>query len=186
VKMLGKYRMIGNIVAVREQYEAHAAHLLDSLHQRRVESRRIDQNISPLLRRSYDQVRPCAEAGLGIESAVVDIVHDVNREGLHSRKSAAARFGADRCGGASDERHQGAMDFAGIPRLMVNAGLPAVIAEDSGRDLPARIAINATGVHKEVARDILGEAFSNLSHKQLDSFPRRSVASSRSERPADP
>jgi hypothetical protein len=43
------------------------------------------------------------------------------------------------------------MQFAGILRLMVDAGLPAVIAEDGGRDLAARVAVDAACVDEEVA-----------------------------------
>ena len=56
------------------------------------------------------------------------------------------------------------MQLAGIVGLPVNAGLSAVIAKARGRDLPAGIAINAGGVHEELALHIFRQALSDLGH----------------------
>ena len=63
------------------------------------------------------------------------------------------------------------MQFAGILRLMVDAGLAAVIAKACGRDLAAGVAIDAACVHEEFACDVLREPLVNLRHWLFDSFP---------------
>jgi hypothetical protein len=66
------------------------------------------------------------------------------------------RFGSDGSGWAGNERHERAMQFARILRLMVDAGLAAVIAEDGGSDLAAGVAVDAGGVDEEVAWGVFG------------------------------
>ncbi len=61
------------------------------------------------------------------------------------------------------------MQFARILRLPVNAGLPAMIVKTCGRDLPAGIAIDARGVHEELAFYVLRQPMVDLGHVVLDS-----------------
>ena len=61
------------------------------------------------------------------------------------------------------------MKLTRILRLPVNAGLPAMIAKNRRRNLPAGIAIDAAGVHVEFAFDVLWQAVVNLGHAYLDS-----------------
>ena len=52
MEMRGKFGVVGDIVAVREEHEIDAAHLLDAFYQRIVEARRIDQDVAALLLRA--------------------------------------------------------------------------------------------------------------------------------------
>src|SRR5436853_609291 len=62
---------------------------------------------------------------------------------------------ADGGGRAGDDGLQGAEHFVYRPGLTVDARLFAVVAEDCGGDLPARVAVDARLVHVEVARHVL-------------------------------
>ena len=62
---------------------------------------------------------------------------------------------ADRAGRTRDEGHHCELCLIVCIGLVVDAALVAVIAKDHGRELTTRVAIDARGVNKEVARDIL-------------------------------
>jgi len=68
------------------------------------------------------------------------------------------------------------MQFAGILRLMEDAGFTAVIAKAGGRNLAARVAIDATGVHEEFAFHVLRQPLVDLRHGGFDSFRPLTVA----------
>jgi hypothetical protein len=96
---------------------------------------------------------------------VVDVVDDVHGKVSAARAAAAVRCATNGSGGTRYECHERAMQFAGISRLVVDAGLPAVIAEDGRSDLSARVAIDAGGVDEELAGDVFGEALVYLGHE---------------------
>jgi hypothetical protein len=50
------------------------------------------------------------------------------------------------------------VQFAWILRLPVNDGLCAMFSKARGRDLPAGIAVNACGVHEELAFHVLRQS----------------------------
>ena len=158
MEMRGKFGVVGDVVAVREQHQIHAAHFFDAFHQGSVEARGIDQDVAALLRRAHDQVGPRAEARFRSEAAIVDIVHDVHGKRCDPGAGAAMGNGADGCGRARDQRHERAMQFAGICGLLVDAGFAAVIAEARRRDLAAGVAVDAACVDVEFALDILRRA----------------------------
>jgi len=60
----------------------------------------------------------------------------------------------DRAGRTRDERHHRELCFSNGLRLMIDTALVAVIAKDTGRELATRIAIDASGIDEEVARNI--------------------------------
>src|SRR5690242_11356081 len=61
------------------------------------------------------------------------------------------------------------MQFARIARLLVHAGLVAVVAESRRRNLPARVAVDATGIDVKFAFHILRQPLVHLRHGTLDS-----------------
>ena len=162
--MLGKCDVVSNIVTVRKEHKIHAAHFFDALYERRCKSRGIDQHVPALLLRTNDQIRPRSETRFRCEAAKVNIVHNVNRKRGDARAGAAVRRCADRSSRTRNQRHQCAMQLAGIVRLPVNAGLSAMVAKTRGRDLPASIAIDAGGVHEELAVHVFRQALSDLGH----------------------
>lgn len=62
MEVRGEPCVVGDVVAMREEHEIDAAHLLDALHQGRIEARGIDQNIAAALLRPDDEVGPAAVA----------------------------------------------------------------------------------------------------------------------------
>jgi hypothetical protein len=170
MEVRSKFGVVRNIIAMREEHKIYAAHFLDAFRERIVETRRIDEDVAALLRWAHDQVGPRAEARLRIESAIVNVIHDVNGKSLDAGAGAAMGHSADGSGRARDKRHQCPMQFAGILRLMEDARFAAVVAKTRGRNLAARVAIDATRVHEEFACNILRETFVNLRHRLFDSF----------------
>jgi hypothetical protein len=57
------------------------------------------------------------------------------------------------------------MLLARILRLMVDAGLPAVIVKAGRRDLPAGVTINAAFIHVKFTWDVFSEPPVNLRHR---------------------
>ena len=106
MEMRGKFGVVGDVVAVREEHEIDAAHFLDAFHERIVETRRIDEDISALLFRAHDQVRPRAEARFRSEAAKINVIHDVGRKSFDAGAGAAAGHCADGSGRAGDQRHE--------------------------------------------------------------------------------
>ena len=74
------------------------------------------------------------------------------------------RGGADGSRGASHQGHQGALQLTRAGRLALNARLTAMIVEGLGGDLAAGIAVNAGGVHEEVAGGVLRQSLLDLCH----------------------
>ncbi len=187
MKTRGKLCVVGDIVAVRKEHEAHASHLFDTLCQGSCESRGIDQYVSASILGPHDQVRPCAKACFRGEAAEIHVVHDVHRECFNARASAAVRHGANRSGRTGDQRHEGAMLLPGIPRLAVDDGLIAVFAKTRRRNLAAGVAVDAAVIHVEFAFDVFGPRrllicaivrWPNTGHEPLDSaWGMRKVAS---------
>ena len=50
VEMRGELRMVRDVVAMREPHQADAAHLLETLDERRGEARRVDQDVPAFIR----------------------------------------------------------------------------------------------------------------------------------------
>ena len=82
-------RVVGDVVAMRQKHQRHAAHLLDAPDERRREPRRIDQDVAARFRRADDQVRPGAEARLRGEAAEEDVLEDAG--GKRARRFARVR-----------------------------------------------------------------------------------------------
>ena len=57
MKVRGKIDVVGNIIAVREKHQVHAAQLFNALYERRGEARGIHQHISSPLRRTQRLAR---------------------------------------------------------------------------------------------------------------------------------
>jgi len=165
VKVRGKLGMVGDIVTMRQQHEIHAAHFLHAFYEGSVEAWRIDEDVAALLGRAHDQIGPRAEARFRCEAAKINVVHDVNGKSCDAGASVEIRHGADGGRGARNERHERAVKFAGILRLLKDARFATVIAKTRGRNLAASVAANATFVDVEFARDILRKPMVNLGHK---------------------
>ena len=71
---------------------------------------------------------------------------------------------ANRSGRASDERHHRALNLVGSLGLAVNARLITMIMKRIGRDLPARIAVDACGIDKEISGHVLWQPFVAVRH----------------------
>jgi hypothetical protein len=54
--------------------------------------------------------------------------------------------------------------FGGVLWLVIYDGIIAVLAEDSRRDLPASVAVDAGSVYEEITGDVLRQALSYLGH----------------------
>jgi hypothetical protein len=92
--------MVGDVVAVGGEHEAHPAEAVDALEQAR---RRIDEDVPAS---ALDEVARGAERGLGGEATVVDLPGDQLREGVHSRSGVELRHRSNRGCRAGDERHE--------------------------------------------------------------------------------
>ena len=132
-KSLAKQLVIGNVVFVREQHAADAAHHFDPFYELRREPWRVDQKIASFARGSSDQVTPGAEARFRSETAEVDIVVEVHRKRINADVSIVSLSCANRSSGTRDECHHCASDFILAFGLMIDAALIAVIAKDFGR-----------------------------------------------------
>ena len=62
---------------------------------------------------------------------------------------------ANRTGGTGDERHHRELSFSFRFRLPVYAALFTMIAKQVGRELATGIAVDATGIDKEIPWNIL-------------------------------
>ncbi len=165
VKVRGKLGMVGDIVTMRQQHEIHAAHFLHAFYEGSGEAWRIDEHVAALLGRAHDQIGPRAEARFRSEAAKINVVHDMNGESRDAGASVQVGGGADGSRGARDKRHERAVKFAGILRLLINTRFAAVVAKAGGRDLTAGVAVDATFVDVEFACDILRKSMVNLGHK---------------------
>jgi len=81
LEVCGELGVVGNVVAVRQQHEIHAAQFFHAFYEGSIEARRIDEHVTALLGRAHDQIGPRAEARFRGEAAKINIVHDMNREG---------------------------------------------------------------------------------------------------------
>jgi len=165
VEVRCKFGVIRDVIAVRQQHEIDAAHFFHALHKWSVEARRIDKDVAALLGRTHDQIGPCTEARLRGEAAKINIVHDVNGKRGDPGSCIEVGNGPNRRSGARNERHERAVQFAGVSRLVKNARFSALIAEAGGRNLSAGVAVDATFVDVKFAGNILRKALVNLSHK---------------------
>src|ERR1700739_785855 len=156
VEMRGEFRVIGDVIAMGEEHEANAAHLLDALYQRIVEARRIDQHVPAALLWPHDQVRPGPEARFGREAAKIDVVDDVRGKRFNAGPGAAARHSPNRRGWTCAQGHERAVHFARILWLMVDARLASMIVETRGGNLAAGVAVDTTGVDVEIAFNVFG------------------------------
>jgi hypothetical protein len=152
---------------VREEDGADAAQLLDAAHERAREARRVDEDVAAFAFRPDDEVTPRAEARLRGEAAEVDVGVDALGERLDALARVVISGGADGRGRAGDERHQRAPRLGGRGRLAEDARLFAVVAEDRGRYLPARVAVDARVVDVEVARHIFGQTPRRIRHAPI-------------------
>ena len=154
VESFAKEVVIGDVVFVRQQHSADAAHHFDPFEQLTCESRRVDQDVAALACRARDEIAPGSKAGFGREAAKVNVVCERHRKRIDADVSVVSLRGADRTGGTRNERHHGASDLSRCFGLMINAALVAMIAKDRRRQLATRIAIDAGGIYEEIAGDI--------------------------------
>lgn len=169
VEMLCKPSMVGNIIPMGKEHERDPSHLFDAPYQWRSEPRRIHQDITARLRRPDDEVCPGAEAQLrGIATEIDAISYPVG-ESHHPFASIAPGNRADRRRRTRDECHQRPAHLARILRLMIDAGLSAMIPKGFRRDLAAGVTVDAARVNVEVAADILRKALCDLRHRWFNS-----------------
>ena len=155
IKFFREPSVIGDIIFVRQKHRAHAAHRFDLFHEVRSETRRIDQHITAFAIGSNDQITPRPKARFRIEAAIENIF----RKQLGKRVDADVRIvmleSSNRTGWTSDQRHQGSLRFRFGSWLTKNDRGIAVFRKRFGRDLPARIAIDARRINIEITGDIL-------------------------------
>ena len=132
-KFTAKQLVIGDVVFVREQHAADAAQRFDPFQELTRKPGRVDQQITAFACRTSDQVTPGTEARLRCEAAEVDVVVERHRKRVDADVRIVSFGGANRPGGARDERHHCASDFIGSFRLTMDAALVTVIAKDCGR-----------------------------------------------------
>ena len=152
---------VGHVVPVRQEDVGDAAQRLKLPHQRGHELGRIDQ---PVAGGVPDEVAVAAIRLRGVEAAVVDRLLDDQREVLHHRLRVVVAEAADRPGGAGQERLQRLPPVGAGDRLGLDEGRFGGLAEHRGGDLPARIAVDAGGVHEEIAGDVLRHSFPGVRH----------------------
>src|SRR5437660_11231699 len=75
-KLFGKPGVIGHIVTMCQEHDAHATHGGDSFDKLGSEARRINQHVATLYLRSDNQITPGAEARLRSKAAEVDVIAD--------------------------------------------------------------------------------------------------------------
>ena len=63
--------------------------------------------------------------------------------------------GTDRSGGTRDQGHHGESGFGCCFRLAMDAALVAMIAKDARRQLATRLAVDTSGIDKEISGHIL-------------------------------
>ena len=155
IKFYREPSVIGDIIFVRQKHPAHAAHRFDLFHEVRRETRRIDQHIAAFAIGSNDQITPRAEARFRVEAAIENISRKQLRKGVDPDVRIVMLESSNRTGWTSDQRHQGSLRFRFGSRLTKNDRGIAGFRKRFGRDLPARIAIDARRINVEITGDIL-------------------------------
>lgn len=154
-------RVVRDVVLVAQQEQVDSAQLLQALHERAGEARRVDEHVAGL---AADQVRGGAEAGLGMEAAVVDALVDGVGQARERGLQVGALARADGRRGAAEQRHEGARALFVGGGLTVDPALPGGTVERPGRHPAAGIAVDAGGVDVEVALDIRGQTLREGCH----------------------
>lgn len=153
--------VVGDVVAVGQEHRGDAAHRGEALHQRGGGAGGIDQDVSF---GAADEVAPGGEGVFRGEAAEGDLLFDWLGEGADARLDVDLRDGADRVGGAGDERHEGAPPVGVALRLMFDIRMVCAFGEDGGGDLPAGGAVDAAAVDVKVPFDIFGETLGRFGH----------------------
>jgi hypothetical protein len=149
-------RVVGHVVAVRQEQEAQAAHFADAAHQGAGRAGRVHHHVAA---RAHDQVRRGAEGGLRREAAVVHAFGQAFGKRGHAFVGRAALGAADGRGGTRHQRHQRAPTLGLVARLAVD--VREVVArggEDLGGHDAAGRAVDTRAVHVELAGHVLGQA----------------------------
>ena len=155
VEAFTKQLVGGDVVFVCEQHFTDAAHRFNPFHELACKPRRVDQDVATFARGPRNQIAPRAEARLSGEAAEVNIVFKQHRKRIDAEVRVVLFSRADRSGGTRNQRHHGELRFRVCFGLAMDAALFAMIAKDSGRELAARLAVDAGRVNKEIPRHIL-------------------------------
>src|SRR5258708_31526196 len=157
--------VVGHVVLMRQEHRLHAAERGDVLHQRRGETRRVDEHVAvPLASFTPNQVAKCAEGALRREATAVDTVFDQFRVTGDGRRDIALAHVADRRCRTGDESLLGGQQLFVRLRLMKDGRLIANVMKYRWRDLAAGVAIDAGRVDEEVALDVGGRAQRSFCH----------------------
>src|SRR5262249_23923618 len=103
----------------------------------------------------------------GSEAAEVDIFGDERGERGDGLAQVVFPKRTDGCGRTGDQSLEGLADLRSRFRLEVDARLITVVAEMRGRELAARVAVDARIVNEEVACDVLRQSPRPVSHARL-------------------
>jgi hypothetical protein len=111
-----------------------------------------------------DEVAAGAERLSRMEAAIVNAWRKRNREIVQNFADSVFVFAADRSGWTRNQRsHCLALRRRGL-RLDSDEGVVILFAESGRRELPAGIAVNATGVYIELAGGVRRDSLPNICH----------------------
>jgi hypothetical protein len=145
--------VIGHVVAMGQEHEAHAAQRGEPRQERPGGARRVDEDVpsEPL-----DQIRRGAVRLLARVAAVMDGAVDALRKSARSLGRLPRR--ADGGGRARDQCHQRAQALGLACRLPAHVGGAAPLGEDRGRQLAAGVAVDAGRVDEQLAGGVLRQS----------------------------
>src|SRR6266404_1315454 len=148
--------MIGDVVLMCEEHRVYATHRPEALYQLCCKTRIVNQYVTPLARRTRDQITPTSKTRFRGKPAKVDILIEQQRKSVNSDVRIVFFGSANRACRTGNECHHCEFRLVYCLRLVVDAALIAVVSEYSGSQLAAGIAIDAGRVNKEISRNILG------------------------------